>query len=399
MVPDEVADVDRESSTAGRPPSERVPAQPEAGSSAAAIAFIDESGLPSLTMRRLGERARVWRPCRCTATSRAVRTCSTGWWRASSTRCTTTPTSSTSPRDGWQDFLQRLAHGVRRVALAHPKVFPLVASRPAGGAVAAAAAAQPSLGGDLPRRPHSRGLQRRRGASSPTAPSPASCSVTCCWRSPPSGRTSVRSTSSTTPRTATTRRMAPLPDRAAGCAGALAEDHAAAEFEEALEGAARPIARTPRVPDRARALDSPGVVAHGGQGPGFLLRRRYPRGASDGSPLLRPGPAVYVVSLRDLASPQARLRGGRPDLGEPHEDQVKLPTRADNLVGFLPNLIGFLLLLLVGYVVAKVVATVVRKVLDRRPRRAPALLGREQVRRQGSPGASPPAASAGWCSG
>src|SRR4051794_8406492 len=34
------------------------------------------------------------------------------------------------PRDGWQDFLQRLAHGVRRIALAHPKAFPLVASRP-----------------------------------------------------------------------------------------------------------------------------------------------------------------------------------------------------------------------------------------------------------------------------
>ena len=34
------------------------------------------------------------------------------------------------PVDGWQDFLQRLAHGVRRVALAHPKAFPLVASRP-----------------------------------------------------------------------------------------------------------------------------------------------------------------------------------------------------------------------------------------------------------------------------
>ena len=31
---------------------------------------------------------------------------------------------------GWQDFLQRLAHGVRRVALGHPKIFPLVASRP-----------------------------------------------------------------------------------------------------------------------------------------------------------------------------------------------------------------------------------------------------------------------------
>jgi AcrR family transcriptional regulator len=36
-----------------------------------------------------------------------------------------------TPRDGWQDFLQRLAHAVRRMALAHPKAFPLVASRPA----------------------------------------------------------------------------------------------------------------------------------------------------------------------------------------------------------------------------------------------------------------------------
>jgi hypothetical protein len=35
-----------------------------------------------------------------------------------------------APRDGWQDFLQRMAHGVRRIALAHPRVFPLVASRP-----------------------------------------------------------------------------------------------------------------------------------------------------------------------------------------------------------------------------------------------------------------------------
>jgi TetR/AcrR family tetracycline transcriptional repressor len=33
------------------------------------------------------------------------------------------------PTDGWQAFLQRLAHGVRDVALAHPKVFPLVATR------------------------------------------------------------------------------------------------------------------------------------------------------------------------------------------------------------------------------------------------------------------------------
>jgi AcrR family transcriptional regulator len=31
---------------------------------------------------------------------------------------------------GWQDYLQRLAHGIRRIALAHPAVFPLVATRP-----------------------------------------------------------------------------------------------------------------------------------------------------------------------------------------------------------------------------------------------------------------------------
>ena len=30
----------------------------------------------------------------------------------------------------WQEYLQRVAHGVRRTAMAHPQVFPLVASRP-----------------------------------------------------------------------------------------------------------------------------------------------------------------------------------------------------------------------------------------------------------------------------
>src|SRR3712207_7946930 len=31
---------------------------------------------------------------------------------------------------GWVDYLHRLAHGLRRIALAHPEVFPLVATRP-----------------------------------------------------------------------------------------------------------------------------------------------------------------------------------------------------------------------------------------------------------------------------
>jgi AcrR family transcriptional regulator len=32
--------------------------------------------------------------------------------------------------DDWQEYLQRLAHGVRRIALGHPQLFPLIATRP-----------------------------------------------------------------------------------------------------------------------------------------------------------------------------------------------------------------------------------------------------------------------------
>jgi AcrR family transcriptional regulator len=35
------------------------------------------------------------------------------------------------PRHGWQDYLLRLAHGLRRLAVKHPQVFPLIATRPA----------------------------------------------------------------------------------------------------------------------------------------------------------------------------------------------------------------------------------------------------------------------------
>lgn len=34
------------------------------------------------------------------------------------------------PQHSWQEYVIRLAHGVRRMALAHPQAFPLVASRP-----------------------------------------------------------------------------------------------------------------------------------------------------------------------------------------------------------------------------------------------------------------------------
>jgi len=32
--------------------------------------------------------------------------------------------------DDWHEYLRRLAHGVRRIALAHPQLFPLIATRP-----------------------------------------------------------------------------------------------------------------------------------------------------------------------------------------------------------------------------------------------------------------------------
>ena len=128
MVPDEVADVDREI-VDGRPaPSQRVPLD-RARIVDTAIAFIDEHGLPGLSMRRLGaelgvEAMSLYRyvPGRENLLDAVV--------ELDRRRDADDPEVLDSPRDGWQDFLQRLAHGVRRIALAHPKVFPLVASRP-----------------------------------------------------------------------------------------------------------------------------------------------------------------------------------------------------------------------------------------------------------------------------
>jgi len=95
----------------------------------AAVAFIDEFGLPSLSMRRLGrvlgvEAMSLYRyiPGREELLDGVVDMVINDMYQDEEIL--------DSPRHGWQDFLQRLAHGVRRIALAHPKAFPLVASRP-----------------------------------------------------------------------------------------------------------------------------------------------------------------------------------------------------------------------------------------------------------------------------
>ncbi|MGY2079255.1 TetR/AcrR family transcriptional regulator C-terminal domain-containing protein [Modestobacter sp. SYSU DS0657] len=99
----------------------------------AAISFIDEHGLAALTMRRLGaslgvEAMALYRyvPGREDLLDGVVDSVVERLFD-----------DDDEPDDihlehasGWQDYLMRLAHGVRRIALAHPAVFPLVASRP-----------------------------------------------------------------------------------------------------------------------------------------------------------------------------------------------------------------------------------------------------------------------------
>ena len=95
----------------------------------AAMAYIDEHGVAGLTMRRLGtalgvEAMSLYRylPGKEDLLDAVVNDLVDAMRRDGEVPST--------PRDGWQDYLQRLAHGVRRIALDHPKAFPLVASRP-----------------------------------------------------------------------------------------------------------------------------------------------------------------------------------------------------------------------------------------------------------------------------
>ena len=124
----EVPDADVRAVAGLTPPSARQPLSQQRIVEAA-IAFIDQHGLPGLTMRRLGnelgvEAMALYRhvPGKEELLDAVVEALVKGMQHDDDVLDT--------PRDGWQDFLLRLAHGVRRVALQHPKAFPLVASRP-----------------------------------------------------------------------------------------------------------------------------------------------------------------------------------------------------------------------------------------------------------------------------
>jgi AcrR family transcriptional regulator len=95
----------------------------------AAVSYIDQHGIEALTMRRLGAYLGV----EGMALYRHVRSREgllDGVVETVVDELYGDPDVHLGPTHGWQDYLQRLAHGVRRIALAHPAVFPLVATRP-----------------------------------------------------------------------------------------------------------------------------------------------------------------------------------------------------------------------------------------------------------------------------
>lgn len=95
----------------------------------AAVALIDAEGIGQLTMRRLGaalgvEAMALYRyfPSRRALLDALV--------ESVVNQVATDPAVQALPEDDWRDYLHRLAHGIRRMALTHPRVFPLVATHP-----------------------------------------------------------------------------------------------------------------------------------------------------------------------------------------------------------------------------------------------------------------------------
>lgn len=95
----------------------------------AAVAYVDQHGLRQLTMRSLGAELGV----EAMSLYRYVpgrEDLLEGILEAVIDELYGDPEVLLSANGNWQDYLQRLAHGVRRMALHHPNLFPLVATRP-----------------------------------------------------------------------------------------------------------------------------------------------------------------------------------------------------------------------------------------------------------------------------
>src|ERR687889_1742187 len=96
---------------------------------ATAIAFVDANGLTALTMRQLGKELGV----EAMSLYRYVNgreDLLEGMVDHMVAQLQLRPDGDElGPADGWQAYLQWLAHGVRTLAREHPRVFPLIATR------------------------------------------------------------------------------------------------------------------------------------------------------------------------------------------------------------------------------------------------------------------------------
>ena len=95
----------------------------------AAIALIDADGVHALTMRRLGQQLGV-EAMSLYAHVHSRAQLLDGVVAMLVDEVYVDPEVQRRESDSWQDYLVRLAHGVRRSALAHPQAFPLIASQP-----------------------------------------------------------------------------------------------------------------------------------------------------------------------------------------------------------------------------------------------------------------------------
>lgn len=96
---------------------------------AAAVRLVDESGVRTLTMRRLAGELGVEAMSLYHHVSGKADLLG-GIADELLTDLEDDPEVTARAGDGWRDFVERLARGVRRMALDHPLAFPLVASEP-----------------------------------------------------------------------------------------------------------------------------------------------------------------------------------------------------------------------------------------------------------------------------
>lgn len=95
----------------------------------AGLELVDETGLGALTMRRVAERLDVEAMSLYTWVTNRDGLLD-GIVEIVLDQLYDDPEVHLEPVEDWRDFLSRLAYGVRRLALAHPRAFPLVATRP-----------------------------------------------------------------------------------------------------------------------------------------------------------------------------------------------------------------------------------------------------------------------------